>query len=149
MGNCLKLSNSDDVSLLRGNDSTIEQTDGEHTLYHEEQDQQAFYPTAAVFIGHLPSTVQRQISEEDHVKIAKRIGLMQHLPIGTYDGSSKKIRECVICMAEFCVDEAVRYLPCMHIYHVSCIDDWLMRSLTCPSCLEPVDAALLTSYETT
>ena len=24
-----------------------------------------------------------------------------------------------------------------------CIDDWLMRSFTCPSCMEPVDAALL------
>lgn len=89
------------------------------------------------------------LSEEEQVKIAKRIGLIQHLPIGTYDGSSKKSRECVICMIEFCVDEAVRYLPCMHIYHVRCIDDWLMRSLTCPSCMEPVDAALLNSYETT
>lgn len=61
---------------------------------------------------------------------------------------SKKVRECVICMAEFQVGDALRFLPCMHTYHMTCIDDWLMRSLTCPSCLEPVDAALLTSYET-
>lgn len=67
--------------------------------------------------------------------------------MGTYDGC-KKSRECVICMMEFIVGDSVRYLPCMHTYHVQCIDDWLMRSLTCPSCMEPVDAALLTSYET-
>lgn len=87
-----------------------------------------------------------QLTEEEQVKIAKRIGLIQHLPTGKYDGC-KKNRECVICMMEFMVDDAVRYLPCMHTYHMTCIDDWLMRSLTCPSCMEPVDAALLTSYE--
>nr|CAD7441373.1 unnamed protein product [Timema bartmani] len=91
--------------------------------------------------------IASQLSEEEQIKIAKRIGLIQHLPIGTYDGS-KKNRECVICMIEFVVSDAVRYLPCMHTYHVSCIDDWLMRSFTCPSCMEPVDAALLTTYET-
>lgn len=58
-------------------------------------------------------------------------------------------RECVICMIEFQVNDTIRYLPCMHTYHVHCIDDWLMRSLTCPTCMEPVDAALLTTYETT
>uniref|UniRef100_A0A0K8VLR9 RING finger protein 11 n=1 Tax=Bactrocera latifrons TaxID=174628 RepID=A0A0K8VLR9_BACLA len=103
--------------------------------------QPVFFPSPST---RLPAS---NLTEEEQVKIAKRIGLIQHLPIGTYDGS-KKIRECVICMIDFCVDEAVRYLPCMHIYHVRCIDDWLMRSLTCPSCMEPVDAALLTSYET-
>ena len=46
-------------------------------------------------------------------------------------------------MIEFNVGDSVRYLPCMHIYHTECIDDWLMRSFTCPSCMEPVDAALL------
>jgi len=51
-------------------------------------------------------------------------------------------------MNEFVVGDAVRYLPCMHTYHLQCIDDWLMRSFTCPSCMEPVDAALLMMYET-
>ena len=31
----------------------------------------------------------------------------------------------------------------MHFYHLRCIDDWLMRSLTCPSCMERVDSGLL------
>jgi len=35
-----------------------------------------------------------QLTEEEQVKIAKRIGLIQHLPIGTYDGC-KKNREYV------------------------------------------------------
>lgn len=55
---------------------------------------------------------------------------------------------CVICMGEFIVGDSLRYLPCVHTYHKDCIDDWLMRSFTCPSCMEPVDSALLMSYET-
>ncbi|KPU74712.1 uncharacterized protein Dana_GF21695, isoform D [Drosophila ananassae] len=149
MGNCLKMSNSDDISLLRGNDSLNRQTNATQPIYHlDGHDPQIFYPTASVSINNTTSTAH-QLYEDGQVKIAKRIGLMQHLPIGTYDGCSKKSRECVICMAELSVGEAVRYLPCMHIYHVNCIDDWLLRSLTCPSCLEPVDGALLISYDTT
>lgn len=55
---------------------------------------------------------------------------------------------CVICMLDFVYGDPIRFLPCMHIYHMDCIDDWLMRSFTCPSCMEPVDAALLSTYET-
>uniref|UniRef100_A0A9J8BT48 RING finger protein 11 n=1 Tax=Cyprinus carpio carpio TaxID=630221 RepID=A0A9J8BT48_CYPCA len=93
-----------------------------------------------------------QLTEEEQVRIAQRIGLIQHLPKGVYDpgsdGTEKKIRECVICMMDFVYGDPIRFLPCMHIYHLDCIDDWLMRSFTCPSCMEPVDAALLSSYET-
>lgn len=55
---------------------------------------------------------------------------------------------CVICMNEFVIGDPLRYLPCLHTYHKECIDDWLMRSFTCPSCMEPVESALLTTYET-
>ncbi|XP_023162445.1 RING finger protein 11 [Drosophila hydei] len=151
MGNCLKINSSDDISLLRGSDSFIGQDGGPMPIYQHEPITQMFYPASSSSPGAVAaaSGTSSHLPEEDQIKIAKRIGLVQHLPIGSYDGNSKKARECVICMVEFCVDEAVRYLPCMHIYHVHCIDDWLIRSLTCPSCLEPVDAALLTSYETT
>uniref|UniRef100_H9G7Q0 RING finger protein 11 n=1 Tax=Anolis carolinensis TaxID=28377 RepID=H9G7Q0_ANOCA len=93
-----------------------------------------------------------QLTEEEQIRIAQRIGLIQHLPKGIFDPGSepseKKIKECVICMLDFVYGDPIRFLPCLHIYHVHCIDDWLMRSFTCPSCMEPVDAALLSSYET-
>ncbi|KAK5639138.1 hypothetical protein RI129_011630 [Pyrocoelia pectoralis] len=147
MGNCLKRSTTDDISLLRGSDS-VRESSSDQLGPSPYQESLPIQTTAPVY--HPSPSVTRPVAlltEEEQVKIAKRIGLIQHLPTGTYDGC-KKARECVICMVEFLVGDAVRYLPCMHTYHMACIDDWLMRSLTCPSCMEPVDAALLTSYET-
>lgn len=46
---------------------------------------------------------------------------------------------CVICLAEFEKGEKVRVLPrCKHVYHVECIDQWLLRALHCPICRKRV-----------
>uniref|UniRef100_A0A5F7ZET9 RING finger protein 11 n=2 Tax=Macaca TaxID=9539 RepID=A0A5F7ZET9_MACMU len=114
--------------------------------YQEQVPVPVYHPTPS------QTRLATQLTEEEQIRIAQRIGLIQHLPKGVYDpgrdGSEKKIRECVICMMDFVYGDPIRFLPCMHIYHLDCIDDWLMRSFTCPSCMEPVDAALLSSYET-
>lgn len=90
-------------------------------------------------------TSQRHSATADNAKLAQKMGLIRQIPTGIYDGS-KKARECAICVAEFEVGEMLSYLPCAHIYHKDCIEDWLLRSLTCPSCMEPVDAALFSSF---
>ncbi|KAJ2746389.1 hypothetical protein GGI20_001385 [Coemansia sp. BCRC 34301] len=42
---------------------------------------------------------------------------------------------CPICLEEFDVGEHLRELPCLHKYHVVCIDTWLVsRSTCCPYC---------------
>lgn len=160
MGNCLQglMSSNDGISLLRGGSETPppsleSQSSSDLQLHHTSSASSGLGPPPSyeesVPVFHPSPNVARgasQLSEEEQVKIAKRMGLIQHLPTGTYDGC-KKNRECVICMVEFMVGDAVRYLPCMHTYHVECIDDWLMRSFTCPSCMEPVESALLSTYE--
>jgi len=146
MGNCLKSPGgaNDDISLLRDSNTnnSVEQLQQPPTYIQESPapPAQLYYPSPNV------SRPASQLTEEEQIKIAQRIGLIQHLPTGTYDGC-KKNRECVICMIEFEPGDAIRYLPCMHTYHMECIDDWLMRSFTCPSCMEPVDAALLVAYD--
>ena len=49
---------------------------------------------------------------------------------------------CPICMMDFSPGEPIRLLPCMHFYHMRCIDDWLMRSYSCPTCMERVDVGM-------
>lgn len=148
MGNCFKTQSQDDISCILREPSLPE--NGEQALgppppYQERPSQRmpVYYPAPNV------SRPASQLTEEEQIKIAKRLGLISHLPTGVYDGSAKKGKECAICMCDFVINDTLRILPCMHSYHKECIDDWLMRSFTCPSCMEPVDAALLCSYETT
>ena len=87
-------------------------------------------------------------SEEEQIKLSQRLGFIQNLPQSVWENtqSFQQIRECCICMIDFEQNEDIRCLPCMHYYHVRCIDDWLVRSFLCPTCMQPVDAALLSTY---
>jgi E3 ubiquitin-protein ligase RNF11 len=140
MGNCLEGSREDDIPVLRGGDGTrdVYSTDqlGPRPPYQEGMP--VYCPSPII------SQPAGQLTEEEQIKMAKRIGLIELIPTAIYDGGELK-RECVICMIEFMKGDAVRYLPCFHIYHAKCIDDWLLRSFSCPSCMEPVDAAFLIS----
>eukprot|EP00043_Microstomoeca_roanoka_P012707 m.123305 g.123305 ORF g.123305 m.123305 type:complete len:706 (+) comp15567_c0_seq1:118-2235(+) len=55
-------------------------------------------------------------------------------------GSSLLGRECQICMSEYEEEEEVMTLPCLHIYHIACVERWLLRKPTCPVCLTRIDA---------
>jgi hypothetical protein len=39
---------------------------------------------------------------------------------------------CCICMSDMEVGTAVRTLPCLHYFHVECIDSWLKVNKVCP-----------------
>ncbi|KAK1273145.1 NEP1-interacting protein 1 [Acorus gramineus] len=42
---------------------------------------------------------------------------------------------CSVCLQDFQTGEVARSLPhCQHIFHLSCIDGWLMRHGSCPLC---------------
>jgi len=49
---------------------------------------------------------------------------------------------CMVCLAEFTAGEEVRKLPCNHVFHCECIDEWLRRCTDCPICKANVDRAL-------
>ncbi|KAF6779383.1 hypothetical protein AHF37_01138 [Paragonimus kellicotti] len=81
-----------------------------------------------------------ELTEEEQLQIVKRMDMLQFLPLETYVPANKdKLKECIICMCELKLNDCVRFLPCLHSFHRVCIDEWLMRSLSCPSCLRPVD----------
>ncbi|KAI1710009.1 ring finger domain-containing protein [Ditylenchus destructor] len=82
----------------------------------------------------------------DEKRKARVRGLLEQIPVDVYTEGGKGDDECAICMVDFVDKEPIRFLPCMHSYHVKCIDDWLLRSFTCPSCMEPVDSAILSAF---
>ncbi|PIA18534.1 hypothetical protein COEREDRAFT_79587 [Coemansia reversa NRRL 1564] len=51
--------------------------------------------------------------------------------------------DCSICLLTYEVDDAARVLSCGHVYHVDCIDHWLIqRSARCPICKVDIRKAL-------
>ncbi|CAK9109642.1 unnamed protein product [Durusdinium trenchii] len=48
--------------------------------------------------------------------------------------------QCTICCEDFVEGERLRLLPCLHRYHVQCIDRWLSHSQTCPVCKHSVSS---------
>ena len=52
-----------------------------------------------------------------------------------------KIREnninvCIICLCEV---EKGKYLNCGHIFHLDCIQEWILHYKKCPTCNHPID----------
>jgi len=43
-------------------------------------------------------------------------------------------RVCIICLDVYVPGERIRLLPCVHRFHVDCIDQWLKKHTTCPLC---------------
>lgn len=50
------------------------------------------------------------------------------------DASGERV-SCSVCLQDFQVGETVRSLPhCHHMFHLPCIDTWLVRHGSCPLC---------------
>jgi len=56
-----------------------------------------------------------------------------------------QVDKCTICLCEFEEDEYVRRLPCMHLFHVPCVDQWLGLNKRCPICRVDIEAQLCPS----
>lgn len=132
MGNCLKSPSSDDILVPES-----WSPHRHHGRAHSGERTRPSQPLQEQ--GPLV-----QLLEEDQIRVAQRIRHIQHLPKGLYDGGrdgEEKAQECVVCLVDFINGDAIRPLPCLHFYHLRCIDEWLMKSFTCPYCRKPADAA--------
>ncbi|XP_038689566.1 E3 ubiquitin-protein ligase At4g11680-like isoform X2 [Tripterygium wilfordii] len=47
--------------------------------------------------------------------------------------------ECCICLAKYRAKEEVRQLPCSHIFHLKCVDQWLKIISCCPLCKQELE----------
>ncbi|KAL3317549.1 hypothetical protein Ciccas_003791 [Cichlidogyrus casuarinus] len=88
-----------------------------------------------------------QLTESEIMEVALRMDVIANLPCATFEEPKReKHSECIVCMCEYAVGENLRYLPCLHAFHRTCIDDWLMRSLSCPSCLQAIKPQSIYAY---
>ncbi|KAG6436993.1 hypothetical protein SASPL_101900 [Salvia splendens] len=61
------------------------------------------------------------------------LSFVNNLPCLTINGD-KQQQECAICKDSFTLGTRVNELPCLHLYHPSCILPWLAARNTCPLC---------------
>lgn len=53
-------------------------------------------------------------------------------------GEFDDVKICSICITEFIEGSKICTLPCLHEYHLHCIDNWLLQHTTCPICRKTV-----------
>ena len=80
--------------------------------------------------------------EMEDVKLVVGADALEKIPICKYENLEDKIKKmnisCTVCQEDFNTEDSVRLLPCEHIYHPDCIDDWLKEhSYKCPCCRKP------------
>jgi hypothetical protein len=51
--------------------------------------------------------------------------------------------ECAICLNDLTEGDSCRQLPCDHIFHTDCIDQWFTLSVACPMCKRNIRAIIL------
>jgi len=60
------------------------------------------------------------------------------LPTKTITAEDTK-ENCCICLNDFEEGDKVRSLPCLHKFHVQCIDEWLKLNKVCPIDKKAID----------
>jgi hypothetical protein len=78
----------------------------------------------------------------EDVKLVVNPDVLEKIPKSKYVELEDKIKSmniaCTVCQDDFNNEDIVRILPCEHIYHPDCIDDWLKgHSYKCPCCRKP------------
>lgn len=66
---------------------------------------------------------------------------MEHLiPRSVFDQNRTSANlECRICCEQIVTGEEIKTLPCMHLFHCQCIDQWASEKGNCPECRHRID----------
>ncbi|EYC13733.1 hypothetical protein Y032_0043g895 [Ancylostoma ceylanicum] len=73
-------------------------------------------------------------SPQDIEKCTEKINFIKDVEV-----PENETERCTVCLCEFETGEEVRNLRCTHIFHVNCIDKWLVYNKKCPVCRLDVD----------
>lgn len=83
------------------------------------------------------SKFQRRCS--DFIRYRRVMSTMNdRFPDATEEELAAGDRTCIICREEM---PTAKKLPCGHMFHAHCLQSWLRRQLSCPTCRSPVDVA--------
>ena len=87
-----------------------------------------------------------RFEEEDNINNNKRDNLfkeedakeiLRYIPSSIIQEEKNKDEnnyKCLICLYEFKKGDKVCTLPCLHIFHIDCLKNWIIRNTSCPIC---------------
>lgn len=80
-------------------------------------------------LGHVPKGATQE-------QIAALPVSAFHAPAGGHSAEQRdtEVQQCNVCLEDFSPGEMLRTLPCLHRFHVACIDRWLPTNRSCPVC---------------
>lgn len=77
----------------------------------------------------------QEMEESHEARIAYGSNRTNALPVKVYRKKDGVEDNCAVCVDEIEDGESVKKLPCGHVYHAQCIDEWLTNySSLCPLC---------------
>lgn len=79
------------------------------------------------------SDISNKQCRREYITYNKSSSFSGHISSGSTQ-KSKSSYSCVICLNNIYDEELVRTLPCWHIYHFKCIDEWVKIKSNCPLC---------------
>lgn len=85
-------------------------------------------------------------------KLEKRTVHMERIQTFQVENSEKYTKmDCSICLSGFEVGENVCTLPCVgqHVFHDTCIEQWLMQKSSCPMCVDSLHDLVTVTQECT
>lgn len=75
----------------------------------------------------------KYMRDEDDIYPLPKV-IIDNITTIEYKTTAGRDTECPICLEDFKLQEIIRLLPCMDIYHLKCIDSWLIKKGYCPKC---------------
>lgn len=87
----------------------------------------------------LHSVLQMVRQQEERQNAGAEDETIEALPTRTYaaaDGAECAAlgTNCQICLEDFREGDELRTLPCFHLFHAKCVDEWLKINSVCPTC---------------
>ncbi|ONM56822.1 Protein binding protein [Zea mays] len=104
------------------------------TVEVEHEEDHANDPQELVALGEVVGTENRGLSADTLGSLPSVTYKLQHVQ----DGNTE---QCVICRVELEEGESLIALPCKHLYHPECINQWLQINKVCPMCSAEVSTS--------
>lgn len=106
-----------------------------------------FVPLMSTFLGYNMNvaSVERGASDDQISRLPSWKYKQVDNNLGLSDDSNHNLvpanedKECCICLSKYKEREEVRQLPCSHMFHQKCVDQWLRITSCCPLCKKELE----------